>query len=1127
MEIRLLGALEVLDDAGSVISLPGAKRRALLAILALRPGQTVSGDRLIEELWGSEAGESARNSLQVLVSKLRRSLPEDAVATRPLGYALEIPAGSVDIVRFRQLSAEGRRALAAGDPGGAVAPLRQALGMWRGEALADFVYEVFARDEIAQLTEERWAVFEDRVEADLACGRHADLVPELEAAVRASPLRERVRCQLMLALYRSGRQADALRQYQAARMALGEELGLEPGPELRSLEAKILAHSPSLSAATTASTPPKDATAESAPPVPASAHGPPAASLVGREEQLAQLRAALDRAEAGARSVVLVSGESGIGKTELVREATRGRALLAWGTCVDDAAVGGLWPWSRAIEQLTRALGVELSRRLAGADAELLATIAHSFGRKRVRSGTARDQLVLLDAICRWLEAVASRAPVVVVLDDLQWADGSTLSLLDLAARSPQPAALCVIGCYRPGELGEPARAQLPRLATAVQHIDLEGLDRDAVAALVSPAGTLLPADLEEIYRRAGGHPVFTRELALVFAKGEPATIPSAVRDAIELRVGRLSDETRHALEVAALAGNDVHPGLVATVLGTTPAEVETACRAALRAGMLTETANGLRFAHDLYRETLAASVASARRAALHLAIGSELEARHLRGSTANAADVARHFIAAVALDGPDRAARWALAAAAADRSAFAFGEAAGQLRRWRGAVEEDGVVVDDELRLEMLLAEADALARAGKPAEARALLRIARDIATRTRDWLRLGEVALAVGQLGAVFSARRDEVVRELECALTAVSGRDSALEARLAARLARELQHSVASDRPRAVPLSEHALRLGREAGDPETLIACLLAHHDVLWTPGEAAARVEVANEIVRTAERAGSGEYRGEGLLLLANALLEQASGAFAAALEQCLDQLDKLGQPRHRYVCETRRACVALLRGELEDAARLIDSAADLGRRIHEPEASLVQTAQRLELVRARGQPDELIAFTNEAKSAWSGAPTFAHGLGAGFLARAGELDGARRHVAAVVDLGGWRLERSYAWTGLVRELSLAAVATGDRALCSQLLADVLPFAGTCGVSGAVVAFSGSHAHTAGVLTAALGGESGALFSQAREAYTRLGATAWLSELDRHEAAGANRGASLVSSTGARGQASV
>ncbi len=570
------------------MTVAGAKLRALLALLAIRPGRVVSVDHLVDDLWGAEAGETARNSLQVLVSKLRRALPEDVVATRPPGYVLDVPAASVDVGRFRQLSAEGRSALAGGDPRTAAAKFREALGLWRGEALADFAYEEFARDEIPQLAEERATVFEERVEADLACARHADLVPELEAAVRVSPLRERLRCQLMLALYRSGRQADALRQYQEARKALAEELGLEPGPELRSLETAILAHSPSLSAAPPELAMPDRTFAAPTGPSPSAAGMAPENILVGRDKPLAQLRAALARAGAGVRSVVLVSGESGIGKTELVRAATRGRPLVAWGTCVDDAAAGGLWPWSRALEQIARAVGVELARQVAGPDMALLATIVHSLGPARKRAGTARDRLLLLDAVCRWLEAVAVAIPVVVVIDDLQWADGSTLSLLELIARSPQPAALSVIGCYRPGELGERARAQLPLLATAVEHVELTGLDRDAVVTLVSRTGTMTPADLDEIYRRAGGHPVFTRELALVWAKGERTSVPAAVRDAIELRVRRLSDPVRRALQVAALSGNEVHVGVVATVLGAEGADVEAACRAAIHAGMLT-----------------------------------------------------------------------------------------------------------------------------------------------------------------------------------------------------------------------------------------------------------------------------------------------------------------------------------------------------------------------------------------------------------------------------------------------------------------------------------------------------------------------------------------------------------
>jgi DNA-binding SARP family transcriptional activator len=232
VELRLLGPLELLC-AGSPASL-GGKPRALLARLALNLGEAVSVDRLVEDLWGEGAPESAAHAIQVYVSQVRKALgpARAALATRGPGYALELAPPAVDAQRFAGLVDEGR----FGD----------ALSLWRGPALADFAYEPFAQVEIARLEELRQRCIEGRIEADLAAGRHAELVAELEALVAGEPLRERLRALLMLALYRSGRQADALAAYRAARETLVEELGIEPGPELRELEAAILRQDESL-----------------------------------------------------------------------------------------------------------------------------------------------------------------------------------------------------------------------------------------------------------------------------------------------------------------------------------------------------------------------------------------------------------------------------------------------------------------------------------------------------------------------------------------------------------------------------------------------------------------------------------------------------------------------------------------------------------------------------------------------------------------------------------------------------------------------------------------------------------------------------------------------------------------
>ena len=244
LELRLLGPIEAERD-GVPATLGGPKPRALLAALALEPGRVVSVDRLVEALWPGDPPETAAHAVQVYVSQLRKALGP-VIATRAAGYELELAPERVDLHRFSRLTQEGRAALEGGDPAAAEGALREALALWRGPALSDFLYEPFAQTEIARLEELRTVTLEERIEADLALGRHAELVAELEALVAAQPLRERPRAQLMLALYRSGRQADALAAYRTARETLVEELGIDPGPELRELEAAILRQDESL-----------------------------------------------------------------------------------------------------------------------------------------------------------------------------------------------------------------------------------------------------------------------------------------------------------------------------------------------------------------------------------------------------------------------------------------------------------------------------------------------------------------------------------------------------------------------------------------------------------------------------------------------------------------------------------------------------------------------------------------------------------------------------------------------------------------------------------------------------------------------------------------------------------------
>jgi DNA-binding SARP family transcriptional activator len=241
MDFCVLGPLEARRD-GLPVALGGTKQRALLAVLLLHAGEVVSTDRLIDELWGDEPPATAAHTVQVFVSRLRKSLGEDGgvLVTSPPGYVARLAPDSLDLDRFERLVAQGRSSLAQGDASAASTRLREALGLWRGPALADFAYEAFAQAAIARLEELRLSALADRIEADLALGCHHDLIGELEALVAEHPLRERFLGQLMLALYRSGRQADALECYQEARRALVEELGIDPGPALQRLERAIL-----------------------------------------------------------------------------------------------------------------------------------------------------------------------------------------------------------------------------------------------------------------------------------------------------------------------------------------------------------------------------------------------------------------------------------------------------------------------------------------------------------------------------------------------------------------------------------------------------------------------------------------------------------------------------------------------------------------------------------------------------------------------------------------------------------------------------------------------------------------------------------------------------------------------
>lgn len=494
VEIRILGPVEAVDG-GEPVALGGLRERSLLALLALSPGQTLSSDLIIDQLWGEDLPANPANALQALVSRLRRALGAGVIVTKAPGYLLDVPPDAVDASKFHNLV---DAAQAEPDPRQRGQQFRKALSLWRGAPLAEFALEEFAQRDRAALEELQLLAIEGRIVADLESGAGAEVVPELEELIAAHPLRESLRASQMLALYRAGRQADALRAYTAARDALGEELGIEPGPELRAMEESILMQDPELRGAVAAPARPRST-------LPARL-----ASFIGREAAMAEV------AEAFATSrLVTLTGAGGAGKTSLAIEVGRG---------LEDEYADGVWlvelapvvDPSRVVDALVSALSLEQVGGFGNApatDVDAVATVIEYLRNRRA--------LLILDN-CEHVVAAAAALAESVLL---------ACSSVEMLATSRDRLGI-------PGEL----LWRVPSLDTASAAVELFVERAQAVLPSFAPSEDEIEL-IADICGKVDGMP-----LAIELAAARVRSLPiEEIRRRLDSDIGVLSGGPRSA----------------------------------------------------------------------------------------------------------------------------------------------------------------------------------------------------------------------------------------------------------------------------------------------------------------------------------------------------------------------------------------------------------------------------------------------------------------------------------------------------------------------------------------------------------------------------------------------------
>ena len=1038
-------------------------------------------------------------------------MDSELLVTRAPGYELRLRPDQLDLQRFEDQAAAGRAALAAGDAAAAAEKLKDALGLWRGQPLADLVYEQFAQAEIARLEELRLSVVEDRLEAGLELGRHGDLVGELEALAAEHPLRERLRGQLMRALYRAGRQAEALEAYRNARRALAEELGIEPSRDLRELQEAILRQDPALDRA----------------PMPAVGSEPSRGLFVGRRRELTVLTDSLADALAGRGRLVLLVGEPGIGKSRLaevlIGEARERGARVLVGRCWEAGGAPAYWPWVQALRSYVREAEPDTLRSELGLGAADLAQMIPELRQRvpdlpepsAIESEGARFRL--FDATAEFLRNASRSRPIVLVLDDLHAADAPSLLLLQFLARELGSTRVLLLGAYRdvdpiPGQpltgmLGEVAREPITR------RIVLGGLAAREVAEYVELAASEIASRelVATVHEETEGNPLFVGEIVrLLSAEGVRSgvggegrlAVPRSVRDVIARRLTHLSEECNRVLLLASVMGREFALDTLAHLANVSVDGLLETLDEAMVARVLSEDPGGpgrIRFAHVLIRDTLYDGLTTARRVVLHRRAGTALEALYGDGPGPHLAELAHH---AVAGGDFDNGVRYAWRAGDHALALLAYEEAA---RLYKSALDAGNRrdVRDETARCKLLVSLGEAEGRAGNTPAAKIASLEAAGLARR----LALSrELARAAAAYGGVFSWQRagtdTRLVPLLEEGVAALSDEDVELRVRLLARLAGALRDEPSRDR--RDKLSGRAVELARRTGHPAALAHALNGRAAAIQGPDTLDEVLALGGELRDLAGRIGDKER-----MLDAHAIrliVWEQMGSIADAeveLAAAARITDELRQPTYQWEVCAGRAAIALFVGRLKDAEELVEQAVEIGGRAQPAEAIPVHRLQRYALCDLRGGLEEVEQAIREVAAEYPARPMFRCAL-AHIHARLGRLQEAERtlHDLGRHDFSGLPFDQEWLLgMSLIAETCALMDDTGCAPIVYRLL---LPWA-RLNAADHPEGMRGSISRYLGLLatTMARWNEAEGHFDDALEANERMGARPWLAHTQR------------------------